>query len=97
MRCVDHLCVCNYDVIMKAQIIQIGNSQGLRIPKILLEETGISGEVELESVENGILIRNLQTPRGSWDESFKALADIDDDVVSDPSFDSVFDRKDWKW
>ena len=33
---------------MKTQIIQIGNSQGIRIPKVLLEESGISGEVDLE-------------------------------------------------
>ncbi len=45
---------------MKAQIIQIGNSQGIRIPKTLLEETKISGEVELESHAEGIVIRNMQ-------------------------------------
>ncbi len=41
---------------MKAQIIQIGNSQGIRIPKALLEETKISGEIELEVHPEGILI-----------------------------------------
>jgi antitoxin MazE len=33
---------------MKAQIIQIGNSQGVRIPKVMLEEARLAGEVELE-------------------------------------------------
>ncbi len=32
---------------MKASIIQIGNSQGLRIPKPDLEQCGFNGEVEL--------------------------------------------------
>ena len=42
---------------MKAQIIRIGNSQGIRIPKALLEESGIKGEVELVLADEGILIR----------------------------------------
>ena len=40
---------------MKAQIIQIGNSQGIRIPKMMLEETRLSAEVELEAHPEGLL------------------------------------------
>ena len=46
---------------MKAQIIQIGNSQGIRIPKVLLEDSRIKSEVDLELHPDGILIRNAQT------------------------------------
>ena len=88
---------CNYDVIMKAQIIQIGNSQGIRIPKVLLEETGISGEVELEAAPDGILIRNIKKPRGDWEERFKTLAETDDDVPLDGTGPASFDEKKWKW
>src|SRR5881628_1764571 len=66
---------------MKAQIVQIGNSQGLRIPKILLEESGIRGEVELEICAEGILIRNISKPRSDWDAKFRSLADHDDDFT----------------
>ena len=45
---------------MKAQIIQIGNSQGIRISKSLLEDSRITGNVELELHPDGILIRNSQ-------------------------------------
>ena len=39
-----------YNVItMKASIITIGNSRGIRIPKALLEESGIEKEVELKA------------------------------------------------
>lgn len=82
---------------MKAQIIQIGNSQGIRIPKVLLEETGISGEVDLESTPDGILIRNIKTPRGDWETIFRELADIDDDAALDDEIRSNFDKKGWKW
>ena len=34
---------------MKTRIVSIGNSQGIRIPKLLLEQTGLSGEVEIRA------------------------------------------------
>jgi antitoxin component of MazEF toxin-antitoxin module len=39
---------------MKASIISIGNSKGIRIPKVLLEESGINNEVEIKA-SKGIL------------------------------------------
>ena len=82
---------------MKAQIIQIGNSQGIRIPKVLLEETGMSGDVELEATADGILIRNIKKPRGDWDAIFKQLADADDDVPLSGEHASEFEKNKWKW
>lgn len=82
---------------MKAQIIQIGNSQGIRIPKVLLEESKISGEVELEVHENGILIRNISQPRAGWDAAFKTLAENDDDLALDVNRETEFGKKEWQW
>lgn len=82
---------------MKCQIIQIGNSQGIRIPKILLEESGISGEVDLELHADGILIRNIQRPRAGWDEAFKAMAENDDSELTGDAVGTAFDKKDWQW
>ena len=49
--------MCSYNVItMKASIISIGNSKGIRIPKPLLEESGLSGTVELKAVLGEIKI-----------------------------------------
>ena len=80
---------------MKAQIIRIGNSQGVRIPKMLLEDGKLSGEVELELHEDGLLIRSLQKPRANWDASFKATADDDDQ--STPDTPTEFEKKEWQW
>ncbi len=82
---------------MKTQIIQIGNSQGIRIPKVLLEETKMSGEVDLEVCEDGILIRNIQKPRRNWDSIFKSLAENDDDEVPDATSPTAFEKKEWQW
>lgn len=82
---------------MKAQIIQIGNSQGIRIPKALLEESGLSGEVELQVCEEGIMIRRAARPRAGWDAAFLALADTDDDQTASAAAASEFDTKEWQW
>ena len=83
---------------MKAQIVQIGNSQGIRIPKVLLEESGIRGEVELEICADGILLRNISKPRSEWDAKFKSLADQDDDLAAlDLPASSRFESKEWQW
>jgi antitoxin MazE len=83
---------------MKAQIIQIGNSQGIRIPKVLLEETKLTGEVDLEAHQDGILIRNAQKPRANWDAAFKAMADSDDDhPISDGISATEYEKKEWQW
>lgn len=83
---------------MRAQIVQIGNSQGLRIPKILLEESGIKGDVELEICAEGILVRNISKPRSDWDAKFRAFADQDDDIpVSETATPSNFEVTEWQW
>ncbi len=40
-----------------AELIQIGNSKGVRIPKALVEQAGLeNSELELKVVKNGLLI-----------------------------------------
>jgi antitoxin MazE len=80
---------------MKAQIIQIGNSQGLRLPKMMLEESGISGEVELELREDGILIKRSGSPREGWAAAFRTIAENDDELTAAGAND--FDRRQWQW
>jgi antitoxin MazE len=83
---------------MKAQIVQIGNSQGVRIPKVLLEESGIRGDVDLEICPDGILIRNISKPRSDWDIKFMALVEHDDDVAAaDVPASSQFETSEWQW
>ncbi len=82
---------------MKAQIIQIGNSQGIRIPKVLLEESGISGEVEVELHPDGIMIRKAQKPRAGWEDAFRAMAENDDDEGGLDSIPTQFERSKWQW
>lgn len=48
---------------MKTRIVRIGNSQGIRIPKLLLAETGLEGEVEIEARGGELVVRAAGAPR----------------------------------
>ena len=48
---------------MKTRIIRIGNSQGICIPKPLLEQTGLRGEVEITARDDSLIIRPARRPR----------------------------------
>ena len=49
--------------VVKTRIIKIGNSQGIRIPKILLDQTSLGKEVELELQQDQIVVRSAHRAR----------------------------------
>lgn len=81
---------------MKAKIIQIGNSRGVRLPKALLEQARLSEDVQLEASANQIVIRSVHVPREGWDEAFRLMAERQDDIVDD-FVANAFDDEEWKW
>lgn len=58
----------------RTRIVKIGNSQGIRIPKPILEQLGLLGEVELEVQDSQLVIRSVQAPRQGWQAQFQQLA-----------------------
>ncbi len=84
---------------MRAHVVKIGNSQGIRIPKPILEQTGIKEDVELEVEKNQIIIRPISNPRGGWDFAFKTMAEKDDDVLihGTENISHSWDEKEWQW
>lgn len=84
---------------MKTRIVAIGNSQGIRIPKPLLEQTGLSGEVEIRAEDGALVIRPVKRPRDSWAAAFQKMARRGDDALLDdvaPSL-SHWDEGQWEW
>jgi antitoxin MazE len=84
---------------MKTRIIKIGNSQGVRIPKVLLEQSGLSAEVELEVQDAQIVIRSAKRPQQGWEEAFCAMARHQDDRLWDPDLtgQTCGDEDEWQW
>ena len=69
--------------VVKTRIVRIGNSQGVRIPKMLLDQTGLSEEVELAVEAGRIVIRASHSLREGWDKQFKLMAETGDDHLLD--------------
>jgi antitoxin MazE len=84
---------------MKTRIIKIGNSQGIRIPKVLLEQSGLGEEVELKVQEAQIIIRPAERPRQRWEKAFRSIAEHADDRLLDEDLTgkSHWDRDEWQW
>lgn len=82
---------------MKATIIQIGNSQGIRIPKPILEQCKLQNEVELEVHETELVIRSIAIPRHDWSKKFAAMAAKGDDAPLDQDIQSEWDEEEWEW
>lgn len=81
---------------MKTRIVRIGNSQGIRIPKPLLEEAGLEGEVELKAKRGELAIRPIRAPRAGWAEAFAAGGD-DAGLGDIPPSLSSWDEEEWEW
>jgi len=76
---------------MKARIIRIGNSRGVRIPKTLLEQAHLTGEVQIEARADEIIIRSRR-PREGWEEAFRDMAARSDDRLLDKARATSFDE-----
>ena len=85
------------DTILKTRIVKIGNSRGIRIPKISLEQAGLETEVEMTVQPNQIVIRPAHPRRHNWEQRFNAMAVQGDDRLLDEVTSTDWDKKDWEW
>jgi antitoxin MazE len=84
---------------MKTRIVKIGNSQGVRIPKLLLERSNLAEEVELEAQDDRIIIRSTKQPRQDWESVFRAMSERGDDELLDKDLlsQTKWDEDEWQW
>jgi len=82
---------------MKARLVQIGNSRGIRLPKPLIEEAGLSDEVELRVREGAIVILPARAPRSGWSEAARMLHERGEAGLLDTPTPTRFDEEDWEW
>jgi Growth regulator len=83
---------------VKLKVVQIGNSQGIRLPKPLLEQCGIKKEVEVEAIEGVIVLRPIKKKhRKGWDEAFQEMSRQNQDKLLMGEGGSTFDESEWQW
>ena len=84
---------------MRTRIVRIGNSQGVRIPKALLEESGLSGEVDMSVHDGNLVIAPAERPRQGWADAFRQMALHGDDALLDGDLATTgsFEEESWEW
>jgi antitoxin MazE len=82
---------------IKTRVIRIGNSQGIRIPKLLLDQLNLGEEVELEVQENQLVVRSASSIRQGWQEQFRTMAEQGDDRLLDNDSSLTSWDEDWQW
>jgi antitoxin MazE len=84
-------------VTVRGHIVRIGNSQGIHIPKALLEQSGIDSDVEIEVQNQTLVIRSAKQPRLGWEKAFGAMSLQGDDVLLDEDLTTEWDQTEWGW
>jgi len=82
---------------MKTHLIRIGNSRGVRLPKPLIEEAGLTDAVEIRVRDGTIVIAGVARARSGWAEAAQRMRERGEDGLVDPSTPTRFDEGEWKW
>lgn len=84
---------------VRSRIVKIGNSQGIRIPKLLLEQANLVDEVELQLEDNQLIVRPVGRARANWEEAFRAMAEQGDDQLLEESVLTLtqWEEEEWEW
>jgi antitoxin MazE len=102
---IDRSSSCDYNVItqgklvlMKTELVRIGNSRGIRIPKPIIEQCRLGDTVELRVQDDSLIISSHHKPRQGWDEALRCATPVTaDELLLDSVLDDDFEREEWTW
>jgi antitoxin MazE len=84
---------------METKLVKIGNSFGVRLPKSLIQQYGLSNDIEIDPTANGILIKSKKKARAGWTEQLeKAVREgekPDGELLE--GFTDEFTEQEWQW
>ncbi|HEX8429361.1 hypothetical protein [Hymenobacter sp.] len=86
---------------MNTRLIRVGNSQGIVLPKKLLQQYHLVGEVDLQPTPEGLLIKPVSKPRREgWNERFQlavAKGQTPEGELLEGFADDAFEETEWQW
>lgn len=85
------------ETVVKARIIKIGNSQGIRLPKAWLDQLNFGDEVEIIVRPDQLVIRSPYHARQGWEQKFATMAQYGDDTLVDPVIPTQWEQEEWEW
>ncbi len=83
--------------VVKSHLVRIGNSRGVRIPKVFLEQLDLTDEVELAIQADQLVIRSAHGPRQGWESRFQAMHEAGEDRMVENLPASTWDNEEWEW
>lgn len=84
---------------METKITKIGNSQGIIIPKAILEQCGLTDKVSLEVKDNRLIVSQIvANPRQGWEDAIMAAGvDEDEELLMGDYLEHSWDEEEWTW
>ena len=82
---------------MKTRLVRIGNSRGVRLPKAIIAQAGLTEEVELGVRDGAVIIARTSSARSGWAEAASQMRRRNEDRLLNSPTPTRFDEKEWEW
>jgi antitoxin MazE len=82
---------------VKAKLVQIGNSRGVRLPKPVIDQAGLGEEVDIQVRDGAVVITSARPLRRGWAEAALSAHAHGDDGLLDEPVATQFDVDEWDW
>jgi antitoxin MazE len=85
---------------MRAKLVSIGNSKGIRLPRAIIEQVGLTDQVDLEVKGGSLIVRPVRPLRTGWEASFRKMHENGRDHLLDEADAhgiSERDAREWTW
>ena len=79
------------------RIVRIGNSRGIRVPKLLLDRADLPDDVELRAEPGRLVVSAARRPRAGWADAARTMRERGDDGLLDAPTSTRFDQANWTW
>ena len=84
--------------VIRTRLVKIGSSQGIRIPKVVLEQLNLTDTIELEVQDGQLIIRRSKVARADWSAQFAHMAAHGDDILLDDELNlTAWEETGWQW
>ncbi len=83
---------------MKVNLVAIGNSRGVRLPRSVIEQCGFGDRIEMRVEHGNVVLAPAHGTREGWDDAFMKMAAARDDTPLVPdTLGNEWDREEWQW
>ncbi len=82
---------------MRTRLVRIGNSRGVRLPRAIIEQAGLTDDIELGVRDGAVVIARVSSARSGWADAARQMRERNEDQLLDSLTPTRFDEKEWNW